>query len=131
MASINSSEEETVMTKSLLIAALPLAFLAAGPGLAQAPQSMCIVRGNQAIMGANMNATIDVTAQGCMSDISPQGTLTSSELSKRPQHGTVTMVDKDTWTYVPTSGYIGSDSFVITAQGKSIDEKAGTSVLSF
>ena len=117
------------MKPSIPIVALPLAFLSTGPALSQ---GMCVVEGNRAIMGANMNAAFDVqTGQGCMSDISPQGTLASSELSQRPQHGTVTMVDKDTWTYVPTSGYIGSDSFVITAQGKSIDEKAGTSVLSF
>ena len=47
-----------------------------------------------------------------MSDISPQGTLTSSEISQRPQHGTLKMVDKDTWTYVPTAGYRGPDTFV-------------------
>ena len=79
-----------------------------------------------------MTAAFDTrTGQGCMSDIRPQGTLSSSEISERAQHGTVTMVDKDTWTYVPTSGYLGSDSFAITATGKSIDEKPGTSVLSF
>jgi hypothetical protein len=32
---------------------------------------------------------------------------------------------------VPTSGYVGPDSFAITAKGKSMDEKAGTSVLTF
>jgi hypothetical protein len=66
-----------------------------------------------------------------MSDISPQGTLASSELSQRPQHGTVKMVDKDTWTYEPTAGYRGPDAFAITAKGQSIDQKPGTSVLSY
>jgi hypothetical protein len=120
------------MKKSLSIVVLPLAFLFVGPALAQAPQSMCNIAGNRAIMGANMEAAFDVQAgQGCMSDISPQGTLSSSEISRRAQHGTVTMVDKDTWTYVPTSGYVGSDSFAITAKGQSIDQKPGTSVLSY
>jgi hypothetical protein len=32
---------------------------------------------------------------------------------------------------VPTSGYVGSDSFAITAKGQSIDQKPGTSVLSY
>jgi hypothetical protein len=113
------------------ITAVPLAFLFVGPAFAQAPQSMCNIAGNRAIMGANMEGAFEVQAQGCMSDISPQGTLASSELSQRPQHGTVKMVDKDTWTYVPTSGYVGSDSFAITAKGQSIDEKPGTSVLSY
>jgi hypothetical protein len=117
------------MRSSLLLAALPIALLSAGS--AQALE-MCVVEGNSAIMGANMSAAFDTQAgQGCMSDIHPRGTLSSSEISQRPQHGTVTMVDKDTWTYVPTSGYVGSDSFAITAKGQSIDEKPGTSVLSF
>lgn len=119
------------MKKSLLLGALPLAFLFVGPAFAQAPQSMCNIAGNRAIMGANMEGAFEVQARGCMSDISPQGTLASAEVSQRPQHGTVTMVDKDTWTYVPTSGYVGPDSFAITAKGQSIDEKPGTSVLSY
>jgi len=117
------------MKKALSFAALPLAFLCASPVLAQ---SMCIIKGNPMIMGSNMNGAFEVqSGQGCMSDIHPQGTLASSELSKRPQHGTVKMVDMDTWTYEPSQGYHGPDSFVITAKGKSIDENPGTSVLSY
>jgi hypothetical protein len=119
------------MKKSLLPVALPLAFLFVGPAFAQAPQSMCNIAGNRAIMGANMEGASEVQAQGCMSDISPQGTLASSEISQRPQHGTVKMVDKDTWTYEPTAGYRGPDAFAITAKGQSIDQKPGTSVLSY
>jgi hypothetical protein len=93
---------------------------------------MCIIRGNPMILGSNMNGAFEVqSGQGCMSDIHPQGTLASSELSQRPQHGTVKMVDMDTWTYETTQGYHGQDSFVITAKGKSIDENPGTSVLSY
>jgi hypothetical protein len=119
------------MKKSSLIAALPLGLLLIGPALAQTP-SMCVIAGNRTIMGANMEGAFDVQAgQGCMSDISPQGTLTSSEISQRPQHGTVKMVDKDTWSYEPRAGYRGPDAFAITATGQSIDQKPGTSVLSF
>jgi hypothetical protein len=93
---------------------------------------MCIIEGHQARMGVNVNAAFDVQAgKGCMSDIRPEGTLASSEISQRPQHGTVKMVDKDTWTYEPTAGYRGPDAFAITAKGQSIDQKPGTSVLSF
>ncbi|MCG7394178.1 Ig-like domain-containing protein [Microvirga sp. ACRRW] len=117
------------MKSPILAVALPLALLSAGPALAQ---SMCVIAGDPAIMGANMSAAFDVQAgQGCMSDIRPQGTLSSSEISQRPQHGTLKMVDKDTWTYEPAPGYKGSDSFAITAQGQSIDQKPGTSVLSY
>jgi hypothetical protein len=111
------------------IVVLPLAFLSAGPALAQ---NMCVVAGNQPIVGANMNADFDVQAgQECRYDIRPRGTLTSSEISQPAQHGTVKMIDKDTLTYEPAAGYRGSDSFAITAMGQSTDEKPGTSVLSF
>lgn len=117
------------MKASVSIVALPIALLSANPALAQ---SMCVVAGNQPIMGANMTADFDVQAgQGCTYDIRPRGTLSSSEISQRPQHGTVKMVDKDTWTYEPAAGYRGPDSFAITATGQSVDEKPGTSVLSF
>jgi hypothetical protein len=117
------------MKPSFSIVVLPLAFLSAGPALAQ---SMCVVAGSNPIMGANMSADFDVQAgQGCTSDIRPQGTLASSEVSQRPQHGTLKMVDKDTWTYEPTSGYRGADSFAITATGQSVDQKPGSSVLSY
>lgn len=119
------------MKPLLSIVVLP-AFLFVAPALAQAPQSMCNIAGNRAIMGANMEGAFDVQAgQGCMSDISPQGTLASSEISQRPQHGTLTMVDRDTWTYTPAQGYRGPDAFAITAKGQSIDQKPGTSVLSY
>ena len=117
------------MKLSFSIVALPLAILTAGPARAQ---SMCVVAGNRPIMGANMTADFDVQAgQGCMYDIRPQGTLSSSQISQRPQHGTLKMVDKDTLTYQPKAGYRGADSFAITAKGQSVDEKPGTSVLSF
>jgi hypothetical protein len=117
------------MRSSLLLVALPATILSMGTAQAL---DMCIVRGNSAIMGADVTAAFDVQAgQGCMSDIHPQGSLASSKISQRAQHGTVELVDKDTWTYVPTAGYRGADAFAITAEGKSIDEKPGTSVLSY
>jgi hypothetical protein len=118
------------MKPSFPIIALPMTLLFASPALAQ---SLCVVEGNPApIMGTDMNAVFDVQAgQGCTYDIRPGGTLSSSEISQRSEHGTVTMVDKDTLTYQPAPGYHGSDSFAVTAKGQSIDEKPGTSVLSF
>jgi hypothetical protein len=119
------------MKTLISIAVLPVAFLFPGAALAQSP-AMCVIASNHPIMGANLEGAFDVQAgQGCMSDITPRGTLTSSEISQRPQHGTLKMVDKDTWTYEPTAGYKGPDAFAITAKGQSVDEKPGTSVLSY
>ena len=117
------------MKSSLLVLAFPIALLSANSAFAV---DMCNVAGNMGPLGANMTAAFDVqSGQGCMYDIRPQGALSSAKLSQRPRHGSVKMVDKDTWTYEAAKGYRGADSFAITAQGKSIDEKPGTSVLSF
>ena len=77
------------MKRSLAILALP-AFLFAAPAFAQ---SMCVVAGNQPIMGANMTADFDVAAgKSCMYDIKPRGTLTSAAVTQPPQNGTIKMV---------------------------------------
>jgi hypothetical protein len=117
------------LKSSLPVVALPVALLSANSALAM---NMCVVAGNRPIMGADMTAAFDVQAgEGCMYDISPQGTLFSSEISQLAQHGIVRMVDMATWTYEPAAGYSGPDAFAIIARGKSIDESPGTSVLSF
>ena len=117
------------MKSSLLVLAFPIALLSANSAFAV---DMCNVAGNMGPLGANMTAAFDVqSGQGCMYDIRPQGALSSAKLSQRPRHGTVKMVDKDTWAYEAAKGYRGADTFAITAQGKTIDEKPGTSVLSF
>jgi len=66
-----------------------------------------------------------------MYDINPRGTLFSSEISQPTHHRVVGMLDNGTWVYESTLGYHGPDSFAITAQGQSIDETPGASVLSF
>lgn len=48
------------MRSSLLVAAIPVALVFASPVLAM---DMCVVAGNQPIMGANMNATSSVQAR--------------------------------------------------------------------
>ena len=114
------------MKVSLSLAVLSLTALAGGPALAL---ESCDIAGNPAIFGANNTQGFEVGQQGCMHSMRVQGAISSSQLSQPPQHGTVSFTDKDTWTYVPTSGYIGPDSFAITAAGKSIDETPGTSVI--
>ena len=114
------------MKSAFLVAAIPLTALSASPALAVGP---CDIEGTPAIFGANNMLAFEVGQQGCMHGMRVRGTLNSSQVSQPPQHGTVTFSDKDTWTYVPTSGYIGPDSFAITATGKSVDETPGTSVI--
>jgi hypothetical protein len=121
--------EDTIMKSHLLIAALPVMLLSANSAFAV---ETCVVAGHEGIMGTNMTAAFDVRAgQACISNINPHGTLFASEISQPAQHGIVRMVDKDTWVYAPVPGYHGPDSFAIMAQGQSIDETPGTSVLSY
>ena len=110
----------------LPIAAFSLAAISAVPALAL---DACNIEGTPSVFGANNTMAFDVSAQGCMHGMRTQGALDSSEISQPAQHGTVKLTNKDTWTYVPTSGYVGPDSFAITAKGKSMDAKPGTSVI--
>jgi Bacterial Ig domain len=110
----------------LPVAALSFAAFAASPALAL---DACNIEGTPSVFGANNTMAFDVSAQGCMHGMRTQGTLNTSEISQQAQHGTVKLTNKDTWTYVPTSGYVGPDSFAITANGKSMEEKPGTSVI--
>ena len=103
------------MKSSLLVLAFPLALLSANSAFAV---DMCVVAGNMG-MGTNTTAAFDVqSGQGCMNDIHPQGTLSSAKLSQRPRHGSVKMVDKDTWTYEAAKGYRGADSSGLPRRGR-------------
>lgn len=117
------------MKSMFLIAALPVAVLSASSALAL---DSCIIEGDPAIFGDNMTAAFDVkSGQGCMHGMRVRGSISSSEITARPQHGTLKMTDKATWTYEPASGYKGSDSFAITTKGQSVDQKPGISVIKY
>lgn len=47
----------------------------------------------------------------------------SAEISKPPEHGTLTLDDTGKWNYIPDQGYTGKDSFTITVKDKDGNEE--------
>jgi len=55
------------------------------------------------------------TAQGVLSnDVSPDGTALTAVVSTNVTHGTLSLATNGSFTYNPTAGYSGTDSFVYT-----------------
>jgi hypothetical protein len=70
-----------------------------------------------------------VPGGSCQFPIKLPGTISSSEISQKPERGKLKKVNTSTYQYTAKARYKGSDTFAITATGK--DEKAsGTSVIS-
>jgi VCBS repeat-containing protein len=79
---------------------------------------------------ATMNTTLMVTAPGVLTnDTDSDGnTLTAVKVTD-PAHGTLTLNADGSFTYTPTVGYIGSDSFTYKANDGALDSNVVTVTL--
>jgi hypothetical protein len=67
--------------------------------------------------------------ESCQFPIKLPGTISSSEISQKPNRGKLKKINAATYQYTAKARYRGTDAFAITATGK--DEKtSGTSVIS-
>jgi hypothetical protein len=77
-------------------------------------------------------STGDITIapkETCQFPIKLPGTISSSEISKKPSRGKLKKINTSTYQYTAKARYRGTDAFAIMATGK--DEKtSGTSVIS-
>ena len=64
----------------------------------------------------------------CQFPIKLTGTVSSSDTSKKPEHGKLKKIDASTYQYTAKAKYKGSDAFAITATGKG-QKASGTSVI--
>ena len=107
--------------KLLALAAVGVAATLAAPGAALADAS-CAVRhsGSPTVLGdltripADGPYSIDVVCTGGVPNPSPN----TFSVDAAPTHGTLTeqAPGSPTFTYTPTTGYVGTDSFIITPQ---------------
>lgn len=68
--------------------------------------------GNSDTYSTSVNTPLTVAAPGVLgNDTSPGGSALSATLGVAPQHGAVTLAANGSFTYTPTSGYTGSDTF--------------------
>jgi len=121
----------THMTRacSMLIAAVFGFVAAAAPALSQStPQ--CVVSGSPpAGWGFNSIGYIQISSGGsCLFTVNITGEVLSSSVSQNPAHGTVQQLNVSSFVYTSQTGYRGSDTFSVQANGKS-PTSSGTSVI--
>jgi|GEM_PF-1096688 len=79
--------------------------------------------------GENPTGDIDVKAgETCSFPIEIRGTVTSSAIAQKPEHGKLKKVNASTYEFTPKAKYKGSDTFAIKATGQG-PIATGTSVI--
>ena len=66
--------------------------------------------------------------EGCQFPIKLSGTVSSSDISKKPEHGKLKKINASTYQYTAKARYKGNDAFAITATGRG-QKASGTSVI--
>src|SRR5439155_2762215 len=73
------------------------------------------------------DTTLDVVATGVLSnDSDVDGDTLSAVLVSQPTHGSLTLNSNGSFSYVPTSNYLGSDSFTYKANDGLADSGIAT-----
>lgn len=79
--------------------------------------------------GENSTGDISVASgQSCLVPIKMPGTVSSSDIFKKPAHGKLKKLNATTYEYKAKARYKGSDSFAIKATGQG-PTASGTSVI--
>jgi hypothetical protein len=80
--------------------------------------------------GENPTGDIDIASgESCLFPIKIRGTVSNSEISKKPAHGKLKKLNASSYQYTAKAKYKGSDAFAIKATGKG-PTASGTSVIS-
>jgi hypothetical protein len=79
--------------------------------------------------GENSTGDISVASgASCLFPITMRGTVSSSDILQKPQHGKLKKIDMTTYEYRAKSRYKGSDTFAIKATGQG-PTGSGTTVI--
>jgi len=75
----------------------------------------------------NQNTALTQAAPGVLSnDTDPEGTTLTAAVVANPSHGTLTLNANGSFTYTPTTGYTGTDSFTYRASDGSLTSNIAT-----
>ncbi|MGH8372170.1 MAG: Ig-like domain-containing protein [Gammaproteobacteria bacterium] len=74
----------------------------------------------------------NTTATGTLSILGGSGQGLTISISTKPAHGTVKITDANngTFTYTPSSGYVGTDSFIYSAKDSTLNTTSNTATVS-
>lgn len=93
------------------------------------PVNQAPVAGNDSY-STNQNTTLSIAAPGVLAnDTDPEGATLTAQLVSGPSHGALTLNNNGSFTYTPTTGYSGSDSFSYRAGDGSLTSGAATVAL--
>jgi len=113
------------------VAALAVIVGATGPMSASAvlAASDCPILIGLADWGENSTGDISVApGQSCLVPVKMRGTVSSSDILKKPAYGKLKKLNATTYEYKAKARYKGSDSFAIKATGQG-PTASGTSVI--
>jgi hypothetical protein len=100
--------------------------MSASPAMAA---SDCPILIGLADWGENSTGDISVApGQSCLFPITMRGTVSSSEIFKKPSYGKLKKINPTTYEYKAKARYKGNDSFAIKATGQG-PRASGTSVI--
>jgi hypothetical protein len=116
----------------LLFKVATLALIAGVPnsmsGSLARPASDCSIAVTLANWGENSTGFIDLkSGASCEFPIRTSG-VSGSDISQKPEHGTLVRLNMSTFMYTAKAGYKGSDIFAIEATGQGL-MASGTSVI--
>lgn len=109
---------------------LPLPFIASFLPVSSAlAASDCPTLAELADWGENSTGDISVAPGGsCLFPVRMRGTVSSSDISQKPEHGKLKKINPTTYEYKAKARYKGSDTFAIKATGQG-PTASGTSVI--
>lgn len=90
--------------------------------VAPPPNSAPTVRGE----GFSTTIGVAVTGNVLANDSDPDGDFIFVASNTNPSHGTVTVASNGAFTYTPSAGFAGSDSFTYTVRDTAGNERVGT-----
>jgi hypothetical protein len=96
-------------------------------GIGTATVSVSVANGCPTVASSTLSVPQDGSGNGQVQATDPNGDALTYGVSAAPQHGVVTLnVQTGAFSYTPTAGYCGTDSFSVTANDGSCTSAAGT-----
>jgi hypothetical protein len=113
-----------VAALALIVGATSLVYVSLARAASDCPTSVTLADWSE-----NSTGYINVASGGsCQFPITMRGTVNSSDISQKPEHGKLKRLNISTYEYKAKARYKGSDTFAIKATGQG-PTASGTSII--